>query len=104
MDVDIGNAGRMERSRHIAPTDLDGRPVTLSEIARPHLRAIARDNSALAPHARASRNRLDHGFGRATRHVCAERKIEFEAIGVGQSALQMRCEAVARYNVETDSG
>ena len=33
MDVDIGNASRMERSRDVAPADLDGRPVTLSEIA-----------------------------------------------------------------------
>src|ERR1700688_1664357 len=32
MDVDIGNAGRMERSRDVAPTDLDGRLLTLSEI------------------------------------------------------------------------
>src|ERR1700722_7698103 len=94
----------MERSRDVAPTDLDSRPVTLSDIASPRLRAIARDNSALAPHARASRNCLDHGFGRATRRVCAERKIEFEVIGVGQSALQMRREAVARCNVEANSG
>jgi hypothetical protein len=32
MDVDIGNASRMERSRDVAPTDLDGRLLTLSEI------------------------------------------------------------------------
>src|SRR3984957_3011208 len=94
----------MERSRDVAPTDLDSRPVTLSEIAGPCLRAIARDNSALAAHARASRNCLDHGFGRATRHVCADRKIELEVIGVGQSTHQMRCEAVAWRDVEADSG
>ena len=69
-----------------------------------HLSAIARNNSALAPHARASRNCLDHGFSRATRRVCAERKIESKVIGVGQSTLQMRCEAVARCNVEANSG
>ena len=33
MDIDIGNAGRMERGRDVAPTDLDGRLLTLSEIA-----------------------------------------------------------------------
>ena len=33
MDVDIGNAGRMERSCDDAPTDLEGRLLTLSEIA-----------------------------------------------------------------------
>jgi len=93
----------MERSGDVAPAHLNRRLLPLPEIARPLLRPIAGDNAAVAPQARAGGDCLDHGLGRAARHVVTERKVKFEVVGVWQSALQMRCKAVTWRHVEADS-
>ncbi len=72
----------------------------LRRLRRVRLRVVAGHDATVAQQARAGCDRLDHGLGRAARHIRTERQKEFEVIGVREPALQMRRETVARDHVE----
>ena len=48
MDLDVGNAGRMERSGDVAPAHLNGPLLPFPKSHDPLLRPIAGDNAAVA--------------------------------------------------------
>src|SRR5690606_35397259 len=103
-DLDIRNAGRVVRSAHLAPRDRDREPLAAAEIDPPRPRAQREaDELARASNFAAVGDRFDRRLRGPFAHARSTIEAQRELGRFRQRFLQLRGDAVGRYDIEADA-
>ncbi len=100
VDIDVRDAGRVPRARHVAPAEPDGPARSGAEIGGGPRRARQFDDAPVPAHPRAPGDALHHGAGRATAEAAESADGDAQVRRPGQSPGHVGREAVARHHVE----